>query len=157
MGSKLVINYKTKKSNDTRPPQIDRDCWFCYDNNIDRHLIFHESQNFYCALPKGPICDDHYLIVPKTHIGNQVEIYQKEQMEELNEIKKMVISHLKEKKMNFLIFERFIPFKFQKAVHLNLQIIGFPYEFGFEDNIMKLSKLFLDQNSSRKKTEGKNE
>jgi len=59
--------------------------------------------------------------------------------------------------MNFLIFERFIPFKFQKAVHLNLQIIGFPYEFGFEDNIMKLSKLFLDQNSSRKKTEGKNE
>ena len=48
-------------------------------------------------------------------------------MDELNEIKKMVISHLKDKKMNFLIFERFIPFKFQKAVHLNLQIIGFPY------------------------------
>ena len=65
-------------------------------------------------------------------------------MKEFNDIKNKLISHLKENKMNFLIFERFIPFKFSKAVHLNLQIIGIPYEFGFEENILKLSKLFLD-------------
>ena len=69
LGSRLTINYKTGKTKLVHP-KIDKDCWFCFDNSIDRHLIFHESANFYCALPKGPVSNEHFLIIPKQHIGN---------------------------------------------------------------------------------------
>jgi diadenosine tetraphosphate (Ap4A) HIT family hydrolase len=55
----------------------DKDCWFCLDNpNIDRKLIINDklSKHFYLASPKGPIVDEHFLIVPKTHIAHSLEL-----------------------------------------------------------------------------------
>ena len=56
--------------------QEDKDCWFCFDNeSIDRDLIiWSESEHFYIAMPKGPVCDDHFLIVPKRHIAHSLEL-----------------------------------------------------------------------------------
>jgi len=34
----------------------------------------------------------------------------------------------KELKMEYLIFERYIPFSFEKAMHLNLQVFGIPLD-----------------------------
>ena len=56
--------------------QEDKDCWFCFDNeSIDRDLIvWSESKHFYIAMPKGPVCDNHFLIVPKRHIAHSLEL-----------------------------------------------------------------------------------
>lgn len=64
-GNKLQINYKIQKEE-----QSDKDCWFCFKNNIDRHLIFKETEHFYLALPKGGVNDFHFLVLPKEHIAN---------------------------------------------------------------------------------------
>jgi diadenosine tetraphosphate (Ap4A) HIT family hydrolase len=33
-------------------------------------MIFLESSHFYCALAKGPVTDEHFLIIPKKHIAH---------------------------------------------------------------------------------------
>jgi hypothetical protein len=47
--------------------QEDKDCWFCWANpTISKELIIKEIKNdFYLAMPKGPVTDEHFLIVPK--------------------------------------------------------------------------------------------
>jgi len=47
----------------------DKDCWFCYSNpKIDSQLIISPKDapgEFYLAVPKGPVTDEHFLVVPK--------------------------------------------------------------------------------------------
>ena len=92
----MIINYKNKTQTSNREQLlVDKDCWFCFCNQIARHLIFFESENFYCALPKGPVVDEHFLVVPKQHIPNQVQVINDESLrEEYLKVKNMVISYL---------------------------------------------------------------
>ena len=116
-GAQLTINFKAKKQGGySSKEQTDKDCWFCFDNEIDRHLIFHETENLYCALPKGGVNKDHYLIVPKKHLASQVEILENPEMkQELLALKATLIKSLEAKNLDYLIFERFVPFSFKKA------------------------------------------
>jgi RNA recognition motif-containing protein len=71
MGRKLQINYKISRVKVLE----DRDCWFCIDNpKIEKHLIIKQAKNFYSALPKGPVCDEHFLIIPNKHIAHSLEL-----------------------------------------------------------------------------------
>lgn len=71
MGRKLQINYKISKVKVVE----DRDCWFCIDNpKIEKHLIIKLGKHFYSALPKGPVCDEHFLIIPNKHIAHSLEL-----------------------------------------------------------------------------------
>lgn len=51
--------------------------------------------------------------------------------------------------MDYLLFERNIPFKFEKAAHMNVQIIGLPtsgnLSVTLEDRVRKLLKTFEGQ------------
>lgn len=49
-------------------------------------MIFDVREHFYAALPKGPINDEHLLIIPKLHIGHTLEL-DNTQEEEYNEMK----------------------------------------------------------------------
>ena len=74
-GRALKINFKMKRVRQ----QMDKDCWFCLDNeNINKELILWDQskdmRHFYIALPKDPICEDHWLIVPQTHIAHTLEL-----------------------------------------------------------------------------------
>ena len=70
-GRQLKINFKMKRVK----VQEDKDCWFCYDNpSIERDLIVRIYEHFYIALPKGPVVDHHFLIVPKKHIAHSIEL-----------------------------------------------------------------------------------
>ena len=121
----------------------DKDCWFCFDNpSIERNLIIKETPNFYIALPKGPIIDDHFLIVPKTHIAHSIELTE-EQEQEMLKLKGMVLDHLKNK--DYIVFERNMPFSFQKAAHMNLQIVGLDSDSNLEERVAKLIKTFGKQ------------
>lgn len=40
----------------------------------------------------------------------------------------LVEYQLNMKKQDYILFERNVPFKFEKAMHMNIQIIGMPYD-----------------------------
>ncbi|KAI3646773.1 hypothetical protein MP228_009701 [Amoeboaphelidium protococcarum] len=43
-------------------------CWFCLSNpDIESHLIVSIGKYYYVALPKGPLCKNHVLIIPIAH------------------------------------------------------------------------------------------
>jgi len=123
MGRRLTINYKMSRIKQV----IDRDCWFCSDNpNIERHLIVMEKKNFYVALPKGPVCDEHFLIIPHKHLAHSLEL-DADQDKEFHEIKSTLIEYLTtERSLDFVYFERNLPFTFAKAAHMNAQLIALP-------------------------------
>ena len=74
-------------------------------------------------MPKGPVCDEHFLIVTKQHVAHSLEL--SEPMErEFNAIKQKIKNYIEGKKMDWLVFERNCEFKFSKAAHMNVQIIG---------------------------------
>ena len=37
-------------------------------------MIFEERKHFYAALAKGPVTDEHFLIIPKQHIAHSIEL-----------------------------------------------------------------------------------
>lgn len=37
-------------------------------------MIFDVREHFYAALPKGSVNDEHFLIIPKAHIGHSLEL-----------------------------------------------------------------------------------
>lgn len=49
------------------------------------------------------------------------------------------------KGMDYVMFERNVPFKFEKALHMNAQIIGLPSDSTLEQRVRKLLKTFEQQ------------
>ena len=117
-GRLLRINFKMKRVK----VQEDKDCWFCFENpSIDRDLIvWSESTNFYIAMPKGPVCDEHFLIVPKHHLAHTLELSD-EIEEEFEMLRDFILDYIMNvKRMDYFLFERNSPFKFEKAAHMNI-------------------------------------
>ena len=139
-GRLLKINFKMKRVK----VQEDKDCWFCFENKgIDTDLIiWSQSEHFYIAMPKGPVCDDHFLIVPKRHIAHSLELTEVLE-EEFLQLRDFLIDYiLKVKQMDYLLFERNSPFKFEKAAHMNIQIMALPKDVNLEDRVRKLLNTF---------------
>lgn len=54
-----------------RPRQVfdQEKCWFCLSSpNVEKHLVITVGENFYMALPKGPINENHVLLLSINHI-----------------------------------------------------------------------------------------
>ncbi|KAK3025764.1 hypothetical protein RJ639_041920 [Escallonia herrerae] len=48
-----------------------KECWFCLSSpNVESHLITSIGEHCYCALAKGPLVQDHVLILPVEHLPN---------------------------------------------------------------------------------------
>ncbi|KAK7265375.1 hypothetical protein RJT34_32994 [Clitoria ternatea] len=46
-----------------------KECWFCLSSpNVESHLIVSIGENYYLALAKGPLVEDHVLIIPVEHM-----------------------------------------------------------------------------------------
>ena len=149
-GHLLKINFKMKRVK----VQEDKDCWFCFENeSIDRDLIVWsgtESEHFYIAMPKGPVCDDHFLIVPKRHIAHSLELTEVLE-EEFMQLRDFLINYiLNTKRMDYLLFERNSPFKFEKAAHMNIQIMALPPDVNLEDRVRKLLNTFQNRNTNQR-------
>jgi diadenosine tetraphosphate (Ap4A) HIT family hydrolase len=89
-------------------------------------MIFKETNNFYIALAKGPIVDEHFLIIPKKHIAHTLEL-ENELEDEYEALKNKLLDFICNKKMSqitqqmdYILFERNVPFKFDKAAHMNV-------------------------------------
>ncbi|MBA0810411.1 hypothetical protein Gohar_002412, partial [Gossypium harknessii] len=52
-----------------------KECWFCLSSpNVESHLVTSIGENFYCALAKGPLVQDHVLIIPVEHMPNTLSL-----------------------------------------------------------------------------------
>lgn len=69
----------------------------------------------YVALDKGPICMEHFLILPKTHIGASIDLAESSKKEYLY-IKQQLIKYLdKTKGKDYILFERHMELKYSNA------------------------------------------
>ncbi|KAG8491480.1 hypothetical protein CXB51_014667 [Gossypium anomalum] len=52
-----------------------KECWFCLSSpNVESHLVTSIGENFYCALAKGSLVQDHLLIIPVEHMPNTLSL-----------------------------------------------------------------------------------
>lgn len=110
-GAILKINHKMRRVK----VQEDKDCWFCWNNpKIEKDLIVssQHTDNFYLALAKGPVCDDHFLILPRQHIASSLELSGDLVRDYIQE-RQIITNYLSNtKSLDFVLFERNMPFKF---------------------------------------------
>ena len=54
------------------PPDARTDCWFCLASpTCEKHLIVSISDTCYITMPKGPVNENHALIVPVNHSASE--------------------------------------------------------------------------------------
>uniref|UniRef100_A0A336LI81 CSON014441 protein n=1 Tax=Culicoides sonorensis TaxID=179676 RepID=A0A336LI81_CULSO len=62
-------------------------CWFCLSSpDVEKHLVITVGENFYMALPKGPINENHVLLLAINHIQSSA-LLSNESWEELLKFK----------------------------------------------------------------------
>ncbi|XP_075474588.1 LOW QUALITY PROTEIN: zinc finger CCCH domain-containing protein 64 [Primulina tabacum] len=52
-----------------------KECWFCLSSpSVESHLIASIGEDYYCALAKGPLVQDHVLIIPIEHVPSTLTL-----------------------------------------------------------------------------------
>jgi hypothetical protein len=142
-GRKLVISEKIEKKQTLE--DIERMCWFCINNPmIESELILKEFNDFYLAYPKGPITNFHFLVIPKHHIRgylNLIDTQKKELDEILTKIKKL----LSDNDLDYVIYEKNLPYKEEVSKHFILNILGINKELSF--NFLDICVEYLNENN----------
>uniref|UniRef100_A0A2K6VLD5 Cwf19-like C-terminal domain-containing protein n=1 Tax=Onchocerca volvulus TaxID=6282 RepID=A0A2K6VLD5_ONCVO len=66
---------KRRRKNEfsSREPRIQQPCWFCLSNvDAEQYLVISVADECYLAMPKGPLVDDHVMILSIGHIQSVV-------------------------------------------------------------------------------------
>ena len=133
-GRRLIISQKVEKI--VTLESIEKRCWFCFNNpSIDSDLLLIEQKEFYVAYPKGPIDDFHFLIIPKNHIRSFMEL-NTDQKNEFERILKIIVNIINDNGLDYLMYEKCLPYKDEAAKHMNINVVGIHKERSFS---------FLDQ------------
>jgi galactose-1-phosphate uridylyltransferase len=95
------------------------------------------------------VTDEHFLIVPNKHIAHSLEL-DDAQEEDFTSLKQDLVDYiLLDKQLDYILFERNIPFSFHKAAHMNVQIIALPQQaslqISLEDRVRKLLRTMEGQ------------
>ncbi|KAI7724500.1 hypothetical protein M8C21_028981, partial [Ambrosia artemisiifolia] len=99
-----------------------KECWFCLSSpNVESHLITSVGENFYCALAKGPLVQDHVLILPIEHLPNTLSSPPEFEIE-LVKFQNSLKAYFKGRKKEVVFFE----WVYLKTSHANLQAIPIP-------------------------------
>ncbi|KAI3787110.1 hypothetical protein L1987_41327 [Smallanthus sonchifolius] len=99
-----------------------KECWFCLSSpNVESHLITSVGENCYCALAKGPLVQDHMLILPIEHLPNTLSSPPEFEIE-LVKFQNSLEAYFKSHKKEVVFFE----WVYLKATHANLQAIPIP-------------------------------
>ncbi|EXB38846.1 Zinc finger CCCH domain-containing protein 64 [Morus notabilis] len=99
-----------------------KECWFCLSSpNVESHLIISIGENFYCALPKGPLVQDHVLVIPVEHLPNTLSLPQKSEIE-LGRFQNSLRKYYKSQGKDVVFFE----WVSKRSTHANLQAIPVP-------------------------------
>lgn len=127
---KIIFSEKLEKIQTL--DDIEKSCWFCFNNPlIEKDLIIKEFNNFYIAYPKGPIDNFHIIILPKFHIESYVQI-PVELYEEFQNIFKILKKFFFDNNLEYIIYEKNLPYKDEKAKHMLMNIVGIKKELSFQ-------------------------
>lgn len=80
--------HKDDEFQNKRPRQINQEkCWFCLSSpDVEKHLVITVGDNFYLALPKGPVSENHIMILCIIHIQSSAQL-SNESWDELKKFK----------------------------------------------------------------------
>ncbi|KAL5572476.1 hypothetical protein UlMin_022073, partial [Ulmus minor] len=99
-----------------------KECWFCLSSpNVESHLIISVGETYYCALAKGPLVQDHVLIIPIEHSPNTLTLPQECELE-LGKFHNSLKKHYKKQGKEVVLFE----WVSKRTSHANLQAIPVP-------------------------------
>ncbi|KAJ4797865.1 Zinc finger CCCH domain-containing protein 59 [Rhynchospora pubera] len=97
-------------------------CWFCLSSpDVESDLITSLGENYYCALAKGPLVQNHVLLVPIEHSPNTL-IMTAEAEKELQMYKNALTKYFDKQEKVVIYFE----YAFQHNRHANLQVVPIP-------------------------------
>ncbi|KAL9224253.1 hypothetical protein vseg_000310 [Gypsophila vaccaria] len=99
-----------------------KECWFCLSSpNLESHLIISVGENIYCAMAKGPLVDDHVLLIPIEHSPSTLSLTPDGQGE-LYRFQCSLRKFCKTQGKEVVFFEWIT----KRGTHANLQAIPFP-------------------------------
>mmetsp|Transcript_907 Transcript_907/g.1403 ORF Transcript_907/g.1403 Transcript_907/m.1403 type:complete len:766 (-) Transcript_907:89-2386(-) len=116
------------------PPDARTDCWFCLASpTCEKHLIVNLAEYCYVTMPKGPVNENHTLIVPINHSSAEgIDDTKKKHIigafldpdprvvAEIEEMKAKIRMHAQTVlKKDLFVFERAIPTKGGYHAHVN--------------------------------------
>ena len=95
-----------------------RECWFCLSSpSVESHLIISVTEHLYCALAKGPLVDDHVLLIPVEHSPNTLSL-PSDCQKELHKYQSCLRMFGKTQRKEFIFFELIS----KRSTHANLQV-----------------------------------
>lgn len=89
---------------------------------MESHLIISVGENCYCALAKGPLVQDHVLILPIEHLPSTLSLPLECEME-LSKLQDSLQMFFKNEGKEVVFFE----WVSRRSTHANLQVKGFSY------------------------------
>ncbi|KAJ4848283.1 hypothetical protein Tsubulata_045022 [Turnera subulata] len=99
-----------------------KECWFCLSSpNVESHLIVTVGEHYYCALPKGPLVQDHVLMIPVEHSANTLSLPE-ECETELDRFSQSLKLYMKKQGKDAILFE----WASKRGTHANLQVVPVP-------------------------------
>ncbi|KAG4959168.1 hypothetical protein JHK87_035801 [Glycine soja] len=99
-----------------------KECWFCLSSpNVESHLIISIGENYYLALAKGPLVEDHVLIIPVEHMPSTLSMSSESEIE-LSRFQNSLRSYCKSQEKEVIFFE----WVSVRGTHANLQAIPIP-------------------------------
>lgn len=122
------VSSKRKRSNDLSNISEEsqgKKCWFCLSSpSVESHLILSIGESFYCALAKGPLVEDHVLVIPVEHCSNTLSL-KSEAEKELQRFKDALKAYFKNQRKAVVFYEWL--FKHRHSMHANIQAIPIPF------------------------------
>nr|KYP57547.1 Zinc finger CCCH domain-containing protein 64 [Cajanus cajan] len=99
-----------------------KECWFCLSSpNVESHLIISIGENYYLAMAKGPLVEDHVLIIPVEHMPSTLSMSSESEIE-LSRFQNSLKSYCKSQEKEVIFFE----WASIRGTHANLQAIPIP-------------------------------
>ncbi|XP_041005557.1 zinc finger CCCH domain-containing protein 64 [Juglans microcarpa x Juglans regia] len=146
-----------KQGSENASTNRSKECWFCLSSpNIESHLIVSIGEHSYCALAKGPLVQDHVLIIPIEHLPNSI-LLPPECESEVHRFQNSLKKYHKHRGKSVVFFE----WVSKRSTHANLQAIPIPssraaavqdiFNLAAEKLGFKFVALKRDENSSGRK------
>lgn len=84
---------------------------------MESHLIISIGEHYYSALAKGPLVEDHVLIIPVEHLPNTLSMPEDCETE-LNRVQNSLKAYFENQGKKVVFFE----WVFKRGTHANLQV-----------------------------------
>ncbi|BFG39723.1 hypothetical protein CerSpe_259970 [Prunus speciosa] len=98
------------------------ECWFCLSSpKVESHLIISIGEHYYCALAKGPLVEDHVLLIPIGHSPNTLSLPSECEIE-LGKFQDALKQYYKKQGKDVVFFE----WASKRTTHANLQAVPVP-------------------------------